>query len=95
MTPFKALAAVLAMIALAGCGLTPAGDAMREAVQKRGADVADQVLKNNIWGLCQANTIGATDRYFGQSQELANLWRELCHRRGDVDLLSPSLPDDD
>lgn len=85
----KHLWILFALAFLAACGLTTEGDMWRAAIIEKGAKVADEKLKSDIWGICEGNFVGAIDRYFGQSQELADLWRRLCHREGDVTLFTP------
>lgn len=55
---------VLLAVFLAGCGLTPEGDALRAVVKERGADVYDAGVDNSIWFLCNPASVGSIRRRF-------------------------------
>lgn len=63
---------------LAGCGLTPEGDAVRAAVRDYGARAADAELVNIEWALCNGVTVGAFARRYGSNQKKIDGWRAIC-----------------
>lgn len=70
----KILAALL-LATLSGC----AGfSAVKTAVAVEGAKVADEALQVSEWGMCEATTVGAWKRKFGQNPEKAEAWSKLC-----------------
>lgn len=78
---------LLLPFALGACGLTPQGDFAREVVKERGADAADAMVDNSLWGLCNAATIGSIRREFGTSPDRANAYNRLC--TPSIDIVSP------
>ena len=66
------------LLALAGCGLTPQGDASRRTIALRGAVVADAALENAEWVICNAATIGSVMRRYGQDPDLSAAYSTLC-----------------
>ena len=74
-----ALTGTLALAALlAGCGFTPQGDAVRDAVKARGAQAYDEGLENAEWFICQAASIGSVRRRYGDSEPRLIAYRTLC-----------------
>ncbi len=71
------MAAVVVIGFLTGCGLTPQGTAIRQAVQAKGAEVMDQGLENAEWFMCYAASIGSVRRHYGKPG-LADAYRQLC-----------------
>lgn len=70
----KALALIL-VVTLSGC----AGfSAVKTTVAIEGAKAADEALRVSEWGVCEATTVGAWKRKFGQNHEKADAWRKLC-----------------
>ena len=67
------------LLFLAGCGFTPQGDAAREYIAIRGAQVADQSLQNSVWGVCKATTIGAVMRRYSHSAERMAAYMAFCY----------------
>ena len=68
---------VMALIALllSGCsGL----DAFRSGIADHGAEVSDRALVDAQWLMCNAVSVGAWRRAFGNSPEKAAAWRTLC-----------------
>ena len=63
---------------LAGCGLTPAGDAIRDFAKVDGAKAYDEGLANAEWFVCKAASIGSVQRRYGRNRDLAEAWRALC-----------------
>lgn len=75
---------LLIVLSLAGCGFTPQGDLLRSAVKERGAEAFDAGLENAEWFLCQAASVGSVQRRYGGSADMANAYRVLCGRGGEV-----------
>lgn len=71
---------LLLPLALAACGFTPQGTAVREFVKVEGAKAYDEGLINAEWFICNAASIGAIMRRYGQSEKSAKGWRALCLR---------------
>ncbi|HEX6827276.1 MAG TPA: hypothetical protein VF077_13235 [Nitrospiraceae bacterium] len=44
------------------------------------ADAEDQALQTSLWTMCQAISVGAWERAFGQDKQAAQAWKELCRR---------------
>jgi len=63
---------------LAGCGLTPQGDAVRSGIATRGAEVADTALENAEWVVCYAASIGSIKRRYGVTAERAEAYANFC-----------------
>lgn len=74
-------------VALGGCGLTPYGDAARNAVTDYGARVMDQALADAEFVICDGASVGSVRRRYGTSAERAKAWRELCRRDSEVEIL--------
>ena len=74
----RMLAATLLGLFLAGCTLTPQGDAFRGAVAETGRAAAAQGLENAEWYICRASPVGAVvDRYGASPERWAN-WSGIC-----------------
>ena len=69
---------VIVALMLAGCGLTPEGDAVRAAVRDYGAKAADAELENLEWGMCNAASIGAVNRRYPAGSKKASGREALC-----------------
>ena len=69
-------------VVVAGCGFTPQGDFVRNAVSEQGAQAFDAGLVNAEWFICQAASIGSVKRHYGQSKEAADAYNELCDQAG-------------
>ena len=75
----KTLSAVFATaFLLSACGLTPEGEIVRTAIKEKGATVADAKLQNDLWSMCEANSIGAIRRRFGRDAQQAMAYTALC-----------------
>mgnify|MGYP001576871738 CR=1 FL=1 len=74
----KILLPILPMILLAGCGLTPEGQAARLAVSEYSAKIEDAGLENLEWGICRGISVGAWARRYGLNPKKAEGWRALC-----------------
>ena len=70
--------ALVAALFLAGCGLTPQGQAVRLAIDEYGAKIADAELENLEWALCRGISVGAFTRRYGTQPKKTAAWRELC-----------------
>jgi hypothetical protein len=81
-------------LAIAGCGLTPQGDAARQYAANRGASVHDTSLENAEFYLCRAASVGSVKRRYGVTHEKAQAWREICDDLGDVNIIEPDLARD-
>ena len=80
---------------LAGCGITPQGDAVRSAVQAKGAEVYDEGLANSEFFICRAASVGSVMRRYGRSRDLADAWRTLCEGADDASILAPPEAESD
>jgi len=83
------LISILAVLFLAGCGLTPQGDLIRGAIAEKGRQAAAQALQNAIWYKCRVSPVGAIQDHYGRSQTMAEVWRKECLGQGDVTLMGP------
>ena len=79
----------IAALALAGCGLTPAGDTYRAAAAQRGATVADTALENTEWLMCRAASVGSVVRRYGVSTDKADAWRAICRADPAAEVIKP------
>lgn len=70
-------AAILAAFLLSACGLTPAGDVIRETVAAKGRVVGGQMLENAEWVMCRAAPVGAVKDRYGKPG-LAEHYSALC-----------------
>lgn len=62
----------LCALLLAGCGLTPQGDLVRDVVRERGAQAYDEGLANSLWFMCSGASVGSIRRTFGQKMDAYN-----------------------
>lgn len=75
----KHLLAIMApILILAGCGITPEGQAAREAISSYSAKIADGELLNLEWAICNAVSIGAVKRRYGTVQAKADAYKTFC-----------------
>ena len=65
-------------VLLAGCGLTPQGDAVRSGIATKGAELADNALENAEWVVCFAASIGSVKRRYGVTPERAKEYSNFC-----------------
>jgi hypothetical protein len=72
---------------LAGCGLTPQGDALRQGIATYGAQAADEGLVNAEWYLCSAAPVGSIKRRYAVSKQKADAYKELCGAGEDADVI--------
>ena len=89
----KALLALPFVVLLAGCGLTPEGDAARAAIAEKGAQVYDEGLANAEWFLCNAASVGSVRRRYGTSADRAALYRSLCNQGTAGNVIGDGRPD--
>ncbi len=68
----------LAVLLLGGCGFTPQGDVIREAVLSRGAQAYDAGLEGAVTFKCKIASIGAIERRYMGSAESWELWVNEC-----------------
>ena len=79
-------AALGAAFLLAGCGLTPQGDALRAAITEGGRAAAAAALENAEWWQCRASPVGAIlDRYC-KSKDTCEAWHTVCNGNAEVSL---------
>jgi len=83
----KYIITILASIFIAGCGITPQGNFVRDAVRLKGAQVNDAGLRNSLWFLCNGASIGSVQRMFGQSVATAELYKQMCKGQLDANVL--------
>ena len=74
---------------LGGCGFTAQGDFVRTGVAEKGAQAADEGLRNATWFICQAATIGSIKRAYGTSVERAHAYNRFCPDSSAVNVLRP------
>jgi len=82
------LALILALI-LPGCGLTPQGDAVRQAIAEGTARAAGGALENAEWFLCEGAPVGAVKRRYGATADMATADAKLCARPGTQGIIAP------
>lgn len=75
MKPVIALAGALA---LSGCGVTGAGESLRQFVVEEAAEANDRDLAEAELFVCQAASVGAIKRRYGQSYNQLRAWDQLC-----------------
>ena len=80
---------VVAAVLLGGCGITPQGDIIREAVLSRGAEAFDTGLASAEAYICTIASVGSVMRRYGRTQDTANAWRAICLGHAGVDLIGP------
>ena len=88
----KPLIITLMLLAIAGCGFTPSGTAVRGAVKTYSAQAFDEGLKNAEYYICKVASIGAVSRRYGRSQDTADAWKMLCKGDISVDIIIPESP---
>lgn len=71
----KLCATALLWLSLSGCTSL---DAFRSGIADHGAEVSDRALVDAQWLMCNAVSVGAWRRAFGNSPEKAAAWRTLC-----------------
>jgi hypothetical protein len=69
---------VALLLALAGCGFTPGGQAVREGVATYGAQAMDEGLVNAEWFVCEAASVGSIKRRYGKTKTTADAYRGFC-----------------
>ena len=79
----------LTALLLGGCGITPQGDAIREAVLSRGAQAYDTGLESAEDYICTIASVGSVMRRYGRTQDTASAWRAICLGHAGVDLIGP------
>lgn len=72
------LLAVIILFAVAGCGLTPRGDAFRADLKEKGKDTAAAGLENAEWYLCRVASVGAIKDRYGISMEKVYAYNMIC-----------------
>lgn len=79
---------IIALLALAGCGLTPYGDVARDFASTKGAQAMDEGLVNAEWFMCNAASIGAVKRRYGKTAESANAYNAICGLTGEARIVT-------
>lgn len=85
------IAIIASFLLLAGCGLTPQGDAVRAAVSIKGAEAADGAREDAVWYLCNAATVGSIRRWLGGDGQKMAAWNILCEDRDSQPLVVPGV----
>ncbi len=80
-------------VVLAGCGFTPQGDLVRNAISEQGAQAFDAGLVNAEFFFCRATSVGSIKRRYGRSAETADAYNALCDEAGSALILGPDRPD--
>jgi hypothetical protein len=88
----KTLIITIMLLALTGCGFTSAGTAFTTMARKAGQQAMDSGVVKATWFLCDAASVGAIQRRFGQSEDKADAWRSLC-KVDDTGIIAPSVPE--
>jgi hypothetical protein len=65
-------------VPLAGCGLTPQGQAIRQTIAEEGRAAAAAGLENAEWYICRASPVGAVVDRYGASETQWQAWSTLC-----------------
>ena len=78
---WKPIIGVLALLLMSGCGFTPYGNFVRDAVKMKGAQAYDEGLKNSEWALCELPSIGSIKRKYGGSRERMKAYNDFCSGR--------------
>ena len=91
MKTLPAAFSLLLPLAVAACGFTTEGTALRQFVKVEGGQAYDEGLINAEWFICSAASVGAIMRRYGQSEKTAAAWRALCLRDKAAELvIAPS-----
>lgn len=72
------LSCFLLVFALGACGFTAEGDILRTTIRDAGAKAADAELINVEWALCNAVSVGAIKRRYGNNSEKLKAWKKFC-----------------
>jgi hypothetical protein len=86
---------LIGCLLLAGCGLTPQGEAIRRTVAEEGREAAAAGLENAEWYICRASPVGAVVDRYGSSEGQWGAWSAICLDRSpaaDKPPLGPALP---
>ena len=85
----------IALLALAGCGLTPQGELARDMIRVKGATAADALVENALWVLCNAAPRGAVARRFGDNAEAARAYLTVCGDSAKIPVIEmpPPVPE--
>jgi hypothetical protein len=86
----KTLIMTTILLALTGCGFTSAGTAFQSTAREAGRQAMDAGVARATWFLCNAASVGAIQRRFGQSEAMANAWRALCKDATGIKVLGDS-----
>lgn len=70
--------AVWVLVATLGVSACSTAQPYVQAAKDGGAKAMDGVLSEAEWVICQAASVGAVKRRYGQSAEAAAYWRGLC-----------------
>ena len=68
------LVIALAVI-ITGCA---SWETVQSGVAVQGAKAADEALQTSEWSICEATTMGAWQRRYGENPGKAKAWAELC-----------------
>ena len=71
-------AIVIASLFLMGCGVTPQGDAFRDALLSLGADASRGGLKNAEAFICEIAPVGLIRELYFNNPARAAAWIALC-----------------
>lgn len=74
----KTVLVILSIFGLSGCA---GWETFQAGAAVQGARAADEALQVANWGVCEAVTMGAWQRRYGQDQEKARAWATLCGRQ--------------
>ena len=81
----KSLLIILIML-LTGCAEY---QLYKNTIKHGTAEIADEALSANLWGLCHSSSYGAVKRRFGDSPEQAAALHIICGGLEEVNLLIP------
>ncbi len=75
--PFRLLLYSVLCFAISGCSTDLS--AVSGQLRERAKSVADAKLAHDLWNLCEAQSISAIRRRFGQSDTRARAYNSLCN----------------
>lgn len=82
----KGMATIALALILGSCTTL---DTTRDVVRLKGAAAADQVLTDAKWLTCDAGSIGAVKRRYGQTVKSAETYRRFCDGDGQANVVAP------
>jgi hypothetical protein len=72
---FRAVTVLSVLVVVSGC---TSWNTLQSGVAVQGAKAADEALETSEWGICEAVTMGAWQRRYGENPGKAKAWADLC-----------------